>query len=295
MGGSSHVSETISFVCSAMASVAFDDIAKSVTDILNEDHVTSGCQFKTKQKTQFSDASWEAIVDVGGKENVGKMKLKLLKPFGFSNFSINKLEFDKSGDIKTEATSKVADGVSLQLKTELMELSDVKNFKNNKGTSAGVTYTGLPDTVVKVETKLTDPAQFKAELMKTIKNTKVGVKCEGVQVPDAGVSHTDGPLHVVLTAKQMTDLTLFGSYAVDKDTSFATSCKLRGSDSGSVSVGFQHQINAGWALKAKMQTDNSLSASLKHSNGGCTFLTGARFAPNSAQPGWGLGFQCIVE
>jgi len=277
-----------------MASVAFDDIAKSITDILNEDYPTSGCQFKTKQKTAFSDASLEAVVDIAG--NVGKMKMKLPKPFGLNSFSINKLEFDK-GAIKTEVTSKeVANGVSLQLKTELTELKDtIKNFKDNKGTSAGVTYTGIADTVVKAETQLTDPALFKAELMKTHKNTKVGVKCAGVGVPDVGISHTEGPLQVVLTAKQLSDLTCFGSYALDEATSLATSCSLSGSDKGSVSIGFQHQISDGWALKAKMQSDNSVSASLKHKVGGVSILTGARFSPNSVKSGLGLGLQCIVE
>jgi len=276
-----------------MASVAFDDIAKSITDILNEDYMTSGCQFKTKQKTSFSDASMEAVVDIGG--NVGKMKMKLPKPFGLNSFSINKLEFDK-GAIKTEVSSKVENGFSLQLKTELTELKDtIKNFKDNKGTSAGVTYTGIADTVVKAETQLTDPALFKAELMKTHNNTKVGVKCVGASVPDVGISHTEGPLQVVLTAKQLADVTCFGSYVVDESTSLATSCSLSGSDKGSVSVGFQHQINEGWALKAKMQTDNSVSASVKHKVDGMSFVTGARFSPNSVKSGWGLGFQCIVE
>jgi len=276
-----------------MSSVAFDDIAKSITDILNEDYTTSGCQFKTKQKTAFSDASLEAVVDIAG--NVGKMKMKLPKPFGLTSFSINKLEFDK-GAIKTEVSSKVENGVSLQLKTELTELKDtIKNFKDNKGTSAGVTYTGIADTVVKVETQLTDPALFKAELMKTHKNTKVGVKCAGVGVPDVGISHTEGPLQVVLTAKQLSDLTCFGSYAVDDATSLATSCSLSGSEKGAVSIGFQHQISEGWALKAKMQSDNSVSASLKRKVDGVSIVTGARFSPNSVKSGLGLGLQCIVE
>jgi len=273
-----------------------DSLAKSVTDILNKGYPTGGCQFQIKQQTKFNDASVKGIADISDGCSVGKLKWKVPKPFGFSKVSIDRLEFDKSGDINTEVTATVADGCDLQIKTELKELNNiVKDFKGNKSTSVGVTYTGVADTVVQVETKVADPAQFTAELMKTFNKTIVGAKCEGANVPDVGISHTQGPLQVVLKANQLSNLICFGSYAMDKDTQFATSCTLRGSESGSVSMGVQHQMSEGWVLKAKLESDSSLSASVKHSAGGLSLVTGAQFAPNSTQSGWGFGFQCIVE
>merc|ERR1712007_254925 len=99
----------------------------------------------------------------------------------------DKLEFDSAGAVNTEITSTVANGCSLTVKTELNELKNVlKSFKEVGGTAVGVTYTGIADTTVKVETKLADP-------------------------------------------------TCLGSYELDKDTQLATSCALRGSESGAVS------------------------------------------------------------
>jgi len=272
-----------------------DAIAKPVTDILNKGYTTSGCQFKIKAKTSLNDAAVKAVVDVSD-TNVGRLKWAVPKPFGLEKVSIDKLEFDSAGAVNTEVTSTVANGCSLQLKTELNELKNVlKNFKEVGDTAVGVTYTGIADTTIKVETKLADPAQFEAELTRTFNATTVAVKCEGTRVPDVGLSHTQGPLQLVLKANQLSNLTCLGSYELDKDTQLATSCVLRGSESGAVSVGFQHQMAGGWALKAKMESDNSVSASLKHSVDGLTLLTGARFSPNSSQAGWGFGFQCTVE
>jgi len=279
-----------------MSSAKFDDIAKLVKDALEEDYVTAGCQFKLKKKT--CDAAIEAVVNHGS--TPGYVKLKLPKPFGISAFNIDKFEFKDSGKIRVETSStwaqKHVPGLTIESKKDADNVFDALLNKLDsipESLSVGFTYTGLADTQIKAETKLADVNKFTAEVMRTVKDSKVGVKFNSTNNPDLGLSHTQGNAFVALVAKQCANVRLNAAYKIDDKTNLAAACNVHGAGQGQFTVGVERKLGEGLTLKTKIEQDRSLTASLKRQAGGVSLLGGVKVADSGKS--FAYGFQCIVE
>jgi len=276
----------------------FDDIAKSVKDLLEEDFPTAGCQFKLKKKTAFHDTAIEAVVNHGS--TPGYVKLKLPKPFGISAFSIDKFEFKDSGKIRVEGSTKLAEkhvpGLVVEWKKEADTVFDAVVDKYDsvpQNVSVGVTYTGVADTQIKAETKLADVNQFTAEVMRTVKDSKVGVKFNSKNIPDLGLSHTHKNAFLALVAKQCANVRLNGAYTIDDKTKVGVACNVHGADKGKFAAGVERKLGDEWTLKTKVEEDRSVTASLKYNSGGVSLLTGVKISDSGKSRA--VGFQCMVE
>jgi len=279
-----------------MSSTKFDDIAKLVKDALEEDYVTAGCQFKLKKKT--GDTAIEAVVNHGS--TPGYVKLKLPKPFGISAFNIDKFEFKDSGKIRVETSStwaqKHVPGLTIESKKDADNVFDALLNKLDsipESLSVGFTYTGLADTQIKAETKLADVNQFTAEVMRNVKNSKVGVKFNSTNNPDLAFSHTQGNAFVALVAKQCVNVRLNAAYKIEGKTNLAAACNVHGAGQGQFTVGVERQLGEGLTLKTKIEQDRSLTASLKRQAGGVSLLGGVKVSDSGKSCAY--GFQCIVE
>merc|ERR1719188_2503504 len=124
-----------------------------------------------------------------------KLSWKLPSPFGISSVCVDKLEMDKAGKFKLEASSdKVYPGLKVECKSDLMDVAKV---------TAGCTYTGIKDTLVKFETKATKPDDFTAEVTHALGMATCGVKFGKANVarPDLGVRLQSGAYFCSLMAK----------------------------------------------------------------------------------------------
>merc|ERR1712007_67829 len=263
---------------------------------MGEDYTTAGCQFKLKKKT--GDTAVEAVVNHGSTS--GYVKLKLPKPFGISAFNIDKFEFKDSGKIRVESSTwgaqKHVPGLTIECKKDADNVFDALLDECDsipQSLSVGFTYTGLADTQIKAETKLADVDQFTAEVMRTVKDSKVGVKFNSRNNPDLGFSHTQGNAFVALVAKQCVNVRLNGAYKIDDKTNLAVACNVYGADQGQFTVGVERKLGEALTLKTKVEKDRSLTASLKRKTGGVSLLGGVKISESGKSCAY--GFQCIVE
>lgn len=276
-----------------MGPVKFDDLHKTANDLLSDDYQTSSVQFKAKQKTNLDGAVLTTTVDFLPEDKIvtpGKLSFKFPKPFGTSQVSIDKLELDKGGKFKCETSfSKVHPDLKLELKSDLASLGNV---------AAGVSYSGVKDTVFKLETKPMKPDEFKFEATRQL---GAGVTCgmkfgmKNLTSPDLGANLASGPLFVSLLSKESFKVfTAHGSYKLCPPVSAAATYEYGGKKSGQYSVGLAYSVVKGTTLKAKVQQDKTVSASLKHElTKGFTLLAGAKYNLTSGSPSY--GFQLSVE
>jgi len=289
-----------------MGAPKFDDLAKSVNDMFKEDFCTSGCRLKAKAKAQcnkgvcFEKAAIEAVIDQGAP---GCVKLKLPNLFRTSALRLDKLELKRNGKIGVETSITLPQpnipGLVFEVKKEVDALGDVINkfdLEGKKATSVGLTYVPCPDAQIKVETNLGELNQVAAEVMMNGKEGTVGVKWDPSFRPSFGVSRNQGPFFMALEAIQLKHYHGSALYTMDAQTQLAGKYNVHENNEHSFSVAVQHQIDDAWTLKAKLESDTSVSGSLKRKVGGVSVLTGARFSPNSvATKAWGFGFECTVE
>lgn len=287
-----------------MPFLKFSQIEKPVSDILEKNYCTAGCQFKVKASlkdccSSSDEATIKAVVDAG---TTGCVRLRLPKPFGTNAVSINSLEVARNGHIKINSSFNLArkhvPGLALKIKKEIdpshdfkkFDLTEVANLFNRA--TAGLVYTGIANTQVEVKTDLMDVQQFKAEAVSVLNDSTIGVKFNALGCPDFNVSHARGSAFVALKASKLAEFCLFGAYTLNKDTKLGAEYHVQ---EHSLKMGVHHQIDEGWALKAKVDSENAVTALLKHSAGGVSFLTGARFSQAEGKEGWGFGFHCTVE
>merc|ERR1712137_228172 len=110
---------------------------------------------------------------------------------------MGKFEFKDSGKIRVEGSTKWAEkhvpGLAVEWKKDADTVFDSLVDKFDaipQNLSVGCTYTGVADTQIKAETKLADVNQFTAEVMRTVKDSKIGVKFNSKNIPDLAFSHT---------------------------------------------------------------------------------------------------------
>eukprot|EP00747_Dinoflagellata_sp_TGD_P165485 gnl/TRDRNA2_/TRDRNA2_186804_c0_seq1.p1 gnl/TRDRNA2_/TRDRNA2_186804_c0~~gnl/TRDRNA2_/TRDRNA2_186804_c0_seq1.p1 ORF type:complete len:281 (-),score=83.11 gnl/TRDRNA2_/TRDRNA2_186804_c0_seq1:193-1035(-) len=278
------------------APVKFDDIPKVANDVLNDDYQTAGFQLKAKQKTNWDGAVATTTVDLEtlskGSTNSSKLSWKFPKPFGLAGLSIDKLEMDKAGKFKLECVAdkglhKVAD-LKLEVKSDLVDPAKAVT---------GITFTGLKDQMVKFETKPMKPDDFTAEATRKIGLFTVGLKFGAANLtkPDLGVRCLSGPYFASLLVKEKFSVfSLNAFYKVNADAKVACAYEQGGKKSGNFSVGLAYALKPGTTLKAKLQQDQSVSASVKHDLAkGLTITKGVKYDTKSGSYTYGL--QVSVE
>mmetsp|Transcript_174 Transcript_174/g.398 ORF Transcript_174/g.398 Transcript_174/m.398 type:complete len:277 (-) Transcript_174:85-915(-) len=246
-----------------MAPVKFDDIHKVANEVLSDDYQTSGFQFKSKQKTNWDGAVVSSQVDLfPAKESVqtpAKLSWKLPTPLGLSGFAVDKLEMDKAGKFKLEASSdKVYPALKVECKSDLADLSKV---------TAGCTYTGIKDTFVKLETKPMKPQDTVCEVTRAVGIATCGVKFDkdNISKPDLGLRLQQGPFFCSLLAKgKLSTVTAHGFYKASSELKCAATCDLLGKKQGAFTCGLAYDVMKGTKLKAKLNNDMAVSFSVKH-------------------------------
>mmetsp|Transcript_177391 Transcript_177391/g.431510 ORF Transcript_177391/g.431510 Transcript_177391/m.431510 type:complete len:275 (-) Transcript_177391:74-898(-) len=274
-----------------MAPVKFDDIHKTANEVLSDDFQTSGYQFKAKQKTSFDGAVMTSTVDLfPPKDTVvtpAKLSWKLPAPLGFKAVCIDKLEMDKAGKFKLEASSdKIYKGLKVECKSDLADPSKV---------AAGFTYTGMADTLVKFETKPAKPQDFVLEVTRTAGIATFGCKAgmANITCPDMGVRLLSGPFFCSLYAKdKISAFTAHAFYKATPEIKVAASCDY--GKKKAFTVGVAYDVIKGTKMKVKVQHDQSVSCSLKHDLAkGFTLLAGLRYDTKTKD--YSTGLQLSIE
>eukprot|EP00418_Pyrodinium_bahamense_P013195 CAMPEP_0179125858 /NCGR_PEP_ID=MMETSP0796-20121207/59550_1 /TAXON_ID=73915 /ORGANISM="Pyrodinium bahamense, Strain pbaha01" /LENGTH=278 /DNA_ID=CAMNT_0020824589 /DNA_START=56 /DNA_END=892 /DNA_ORIENTATION=+ len=273
-----------------MAPVKFDDLPKAATEVLNDDYQTAGYQMKAKQKTSWDSATATTTVDLWGKDPVqtpAKLSWKFPKPLGIAGLCVDKLEMDKAGKFKLEASAdkalhSVAD-LKLEVKSDLESMSKA---------AAGFTFTGLKDTQVKFETKPLAAQEFTLEVTRAFPSATLGLKCglANMTKPDVGARFQSGPLTCALLAREK--LSVFSAFACLKardDLKLACCYEHGGKKSGSFGLGLAYSVAKGTLLKAKVAQDRSVSVGLKQEvSKGFTVLTGLKYETLSGKNTFGV-------
>jgi len=275
-----------------MGPCKFDDISKKAADVLNEDHHTSGYQFKAKQKTSWDNSVVTTTADLFGKDIIktpSKLSLKLPKPLGLSGIAVDKLEMDKGGGFKFEMSVDSTMHQVPDLKIELK--SDLVNAQ--KATLGGVW--GLhKDAMVKFETKPLSPADFNIEVTgKVGADITVGAKC-GMQTltkPQLGANFSSGQIFAALAVKDMSVFSAHGFFKVNDDMNLAATGTFAGK-LAAIHAGLHYRIAQGTSVKVKAgqeKGDSVASLTLKHELAkGVTILGGGKFSANSGLESFGV-------
>jgi hypothetical protein len=248
-------------------SVKFDDIPKTASAVLNDDFVGAGYQFKAKQKTNFDGAVVTSTVDLfqTGKDTAtctpAKLTWKFPKPFGLAGLVIDKLEMDKAGKMKLEASMDKGlhkvDKLVVDVKSDLVDL--------NKAT-AGLTYTGIDKFQIKCETKPTNPADLVGEVTTSVlKGATLGLKFNmATQDAQLGIRYASGPLFAAVMAKDMmSTFSVFGYYKPCDPVKIACSYEIGGKKNGAANVGAEYVVDKSTKVKAKVNQDMAATCALK--------------------------------
>jgi len=256
--------------------------------VLSDNFQTSGFQFKARKKTSFDGAVLTSTVDLfpskGSCVTPAKLTWKLPKPLGFSAFCIDKLEMDKGGKYRLDlSTDKVYPGLKLECKSDLAHFSNM---------IAGCAYTGLKDTQIKVETKATKPQDFTCEVTHTVGIMTCMIKCGMASLisPDVSVRFLSGNFVGLLFAKERFSVCITQcSYKLSNELTCAAAVEYGGKKSGNFSVGVSYDVKKGTVLKAKVQQDQSLHCSLRHSLAkGFTMIAGGKCDTKKGDYTYGL-------
>merc|ERR1712194_840694 len=234
---------------------------------------TSGYVFKAKQATSFNGAVLSTQVDLlnAGCATPAKLTWKYPKPFKLEGVTIDKLEMDKAGKFKLEAShNNVYPGLKVECKSDLEDINKVQVL---------TTYTGLKDAQIKVDCPVTKPQNFNAEATLSKGKVTCGLKTSSAilagALPDVGLRFQDGALFCsVLAKEQLKTVSAHAFYKVNPDVNCAAT--YRG------------------LYKVKFAQDQSVSCSYKHSFAkGFTVLSGLSY--NVAKGSHSYGVQLSVE
>mmetsp|Transcript_38195 Transcript_38195/g.89626 ORF Transcript_38195/g.89626 Transcript_38195/m.89626 type:complete len:276 (-) Transcript_38195:79-906(-) len=275
-----------------MPPVKFDDIPKTAAEVLNDDYTVSGYAFKAKQKTSFDGAVITTSVDLFGKDapTPAKLSWKFPKPLGVAGLCIDKLEMDKGGKFKLEASAdkalhKIPD-LKIEAKSDLVDPSKIVT---------GLTFTGVKNAQLKVETKPASAKDVVAELTYSVCSPfTVGVKYNAGAC-DIGCRMMQGPLFgSILATGNMKIFTGHLFYKVNDKMKFACSGIYGGKADGTVTLGAAYDIAAATKAKAKVSRDGVVCCSLKHDIAkGVTALLGGKY--NTVKGDYSYGVSLSIE
>jgi len=278
-----------------MAVLKFDDLQKSVADIFDEDYQTSGYQLKAKQKTSWAGAVATTTVDLFGKDSVktpAKISWKFPNPFGVAGVSVDKLELSKDGKFKFEVSADKAlhkvSGLKFEAKSDLERLEKV---------SAALTYTGLKDTQLKIETKPLNVTDFTLEVTRAFDKITVGLKggLSNIQAPDLGVrAEYKSAVLAVLLKDKFAKQSAYLSLAANSDLKVAAWGTNVSSKAPQYGFGVAYNVIKGTSIKAKVDQALQVSGSVKRSlAAGVTAVVGGQY--NTKTQGLTYGLQLSIE
>jgi len=271
-----------------MGPVKFGDIAKVATEILDDDYQVSGIQFKTKAKTNFNGAVVTTTVDVNSADKVqtpAKLSWKFPNAFGVNGLSVDKLEFDKGGKLKCEASldkslHKVKD-LKLEVKSDCVNLDKV---------AIAATYSAVKDTLVIFETPALTPDKFGLDITRSFGPVTAGAKLglANIAAPDLGARYVSGPMFASLLVKnKFSVFSAHGSYKVNDSLKVAAFWEQ--SAKSNCGLGAEYKINKETSVKAKVLRNQDIPVSVKYALAkGFTVLAGMKFNVGSGYQGWGL-------
>jgi len=255
-----------------MAPVKFDDIPKVANEVLSDDYQVKGHVLKTKQKTSWGGSVLSMQVDLFGDgcATPAKLTWKLPTPFGCPSFCVDKLELDKGGKFKLEASSgKLYQGLKVECKSDLADVSKVM---------VRHTYTGLKDAQLQLKHKLTKPQDFTGEVTYSAGIATCGMKFSSAilsgGIPDFGVRLLSGPYFCSLLAKEKFGaFTAHGFYKATPDIKCAATYQHGGKASGNFSIGVSYK----GLYKFKVAQDQTVFFGMKTSIAkNFTMLTGSK-------------------
>jgi len=267
--------------------VKFDDIPKVASSLLNDDYQTSGHVFKAKQKTSYEGAVLSTQVDFfgdkGGVATPAKLTWKLPSPFGLKGVSVDKLEMDKGGKFKLEASAdKLYDGLKVECKSDLANVDKI---------AVGCTYTGIKNAQIKLDcAKVGSPGDLASEVTYAQGDVTCGMKFTSAVLsgglPDFGVRFQQGPAFCSLLAKEKFGVfSAHAHYKVNQDVQCAATYQHGGKGSGNFTVGASYQ----GLYKVKFAQDQTLSCSAKYTlSKGFTLLGGVSYNVPKGSPSYGL-------
>lgn len=271
----------------------FDDLAKTATDVLSENYQTKGFSTKAKQVTGWNGSVATTSINFwegkGGVHTPATLSWKFPQPFGIRGLVIDKLEMDKAGRYKFEASSTCCLHTVKDLKVEVK--SDLVDFSQAK---AAVVYTGIKDTQIKAETQPLSFQDFNLEVTRAFNQVTAGIKCSqaNLTTPDVGLRVDQGPGMFVVLAKQ--NFSSFSAHACcDARSDIKVACSVetpkKGSSSASWGVGVAYKMNAATLCKAKVEQGFNISGTVKHDLAkGFTIIAGGAWNMDKADGSFGL-------
>eukprot|EP00928_Gymnodinium_smaydae_P051315 TRINITY_DN34847_c0_g1_i1.p1 TRINITY_DN34847_c0_g1~~TRINITY_DN34847_c0_g1_i1.p1 ORF type:complete len:278 (-),score=43.46 TRINITY_DN34847_c0_g1_i1:159-992(-) len=277
-----------------MAPVRFDEIPRIASTVLNDEFITSGHQFRAKQKTKCNHAVFITLVDIlPGKK--GGLVTPVRFTCAFTKFSvlntvrIDRIEMDKLGKLHLATSSnKIAPGALFDCKTsDLMDPAKI---------TASCHYTRLKDMQLRFETKLMKPQDFTFEITRSHRLAQFGLKCNqaNLTAPDVGLRLAKDALFCsVLAREKFSVFTAHGSYKFHDGLRIAAAYEHGGKRSGFFSVGFACLIK-GVVFRAKVQQDQSVCCGVKVAvSRGIMVLCGGKY--DRKGKGLTYGFQLCIE
>jgi len=267
-----------------MAPVKFDDIHKVSNEILSDDYQTSGYSLKAKQKTNMDGAVVTTQVDILPKpvSTPAKITWKFPKPLSYDHVCIDKLEMDKTGKFKFECSStKLRPDLKMEAKSDLVDPTKI---------TAHFTFTGIPDTQVKLDTKPMKPQDATLEATRIVGPATVGCKWTYGGMPELGARILSGPLFGSLFVKEkFTVFTAHSMYKANDTLKFAASFEYGGKKTGDFSVGCVYDLAKHCKVKAKVQQDQSVSTTVKYDLAkGFSLLGGGKYGIKNGSVSYGL-------
>jgi len=238
----------------------------------------------------MSPVPWLPLPLISGARTLttpAKITWKISKPLGNVGISVDKLEMDKAGKFKLEASAdktahKIAD-LKVDMKSDLVD---------PKKATLGCTYTGVKDLQLKGETTPLAPKNFTLEVSKSIDKATIGFKCgmDNMSKPDLGIRLESGKFFGALLAKEkLSVFTAHACYKAMPDLKVAGSYEHGGKKSGNFDLGLAYQVKQGTLMKAKYQQDGNISVGLKHDLAkGFTMLLGTKYGTKDGNSSWGL-------
>lgn len=277
-----------------MAPVKFDDLSKLAKGILTDDYSKSyGNEFKAKQKVGSIGAIFTTTVAIDAKFE-GKVStpatasLKFPKPFGLAGITIDKLEYNKSGDWKLETSFDKAlltvDNLSVDVKSDLAKLDSL---------STGATFTGIADTQLKFEVKpLTQAFSFEATRKQGPATLGLKLNEKNLQAPDVGLCVSQsGVFASLLVTDKFKTFEAHAHYKLTNNVEVAATAK-QGSKGLDAGAGFSFQFDDKTTIKAKVNQKTDVESVIKYSPaGGLSFLLAGKYAGGKCVYGLGVNIE----
>merc|ERR1712151_1476308 len=216
-----------------------------------------------------------------------KITWKIPKPLPVGGISIDKLEMDKSGVYAAEVA--LTDALHTVKGLSVTAKSDLVNPQKVAGT---FTYTGLPNTRIQLDTKLTNPADCAVELTTSaLKNFTFGAKMspKSDKLPNLGLHFAEGNLFFALVASgNLQNIKAHKMFKVNDDLKLAATTEKSLKDKGppKFTAGLLFNLAAfDTKLKAKVSQDMTVCVSAKKPLAkGFTLLAGSKYNPAKKTP-----------